>query len=202
MMERKMIIDAFRDELFPLNNPNDFLHYVSEKYISPRSENPIHSKNLSPRSESPSHSEDISPRSESPSRGEDKLDKVIIGNDKTINKELFREYFQFQSLSDMQKSLSKTQNAQENKKLVQVIKSGLMIDLVKRIKKMSEDEIEIEKPYKIVDAVAEMFEFNRQNQKGKGLKTLTPQQMLSRLPFSLAQLKAGNNSEKRKNEIR
>ena len=31
---------------------------------------------------------------------------------------------------------------------------------------------------------------------------LTPNQMLSRLPISLAQLKAGNNSEKIKNEIR
>ena len=30
---------------------------------------------------------------------------------------------------------------------------------------------------------------------GKGLKILTPNQMLSRLPISLAQLKAGNNSE-------
>ena len=38
--------------------------------------------------------------------------------------------------------------------------------------------------------------------KGSGLKTLTPNQMLSRLPISLAQLKAGNNSEKRKNGIR
>ena len=33
-------------------------------------------------------------------------------------------------------------------------------------------------------------------QKAKGLKTLTPSQMLSRLPMSLAQLNAGNNSEK------
>ena len=40
------------------------------------------------------------------------------------------------------------------------------------------------------------------NQQGKGLKILTPNQMLSRLPISLAQLKAGNNSEKLKNEIR
>ena len=44
------------------------------------------------------------------------------------------------------------------------------------------------------------FDFNRQNQQGKGLKT--PNQMLSRLPISLAQLKEGNNSEKLKNEIR
>ena len=39
-------------------------------------------------------------------------------------------------------------------------------------------------------------------QKGIGLKILTPNQMLSRLPISLAQLKSGNNSEKLKHEIR
>ena len=37
---------------------------------------------------------------------------------------------------------------------------------------------------------------------GKGIKMLTPNQMLSRLPITLAQLKARNNSEKLKNEIR
>ena len=42
----------------------------------------------------------------------------------------------------------------------------------------------------------------RRNQQGKDLKILTPNQMLSRLSISLAQLKAGNNSEKLKNEIR
>ena len=36
----------------------------------------------------------------------------------------------------------------------------------------------------------------------KRLKILTPSQMLNRLPISLAQLKTGNNSEKRKNKIR
>ena len=38
--------------------------------------------------------------------------------------------------------------------------------------------------------------------KGKGLEILTPKQMLQRLPISLAQLKAGNNSESLLNEIR
>ena len=39
-------------------------------------------------------------------------------------------------------------------------------------------------------------------QKGQGLKILIPRQMLIRLAISLAQLKAGNNCEKLKNEIR
>ena len=41
-----------------------------------------------------------------------------------------------------------------------------------------------------------------EEQKGKGLKILTPNQMLKRLPIALAQIKAGNNSESLLNEIR
>ena len=67
---------------------------------------------------------------------------------------------------------------------------------------MYEEEREIEKPNKIVEIVEESLKFNKQNQKGEGLKILTPNQLLSRLPIPLAQLKAGNNSEKLKNNIR
>ena len=67
---------------------------------------------------------------------------------------------------------------------------------------MSEDEIKTEKPDKIVEIVKEILKFNEQVQKEEGLKILTPNQRLSRLPISLAQLKAANNSEKLKNEIR
>ena len=44
-----------------------------------------------------------------------KLNEIITRKDKTISKDLFTEYFQFQSLSDMQKSLSKTQNTKKIK---------------------------------------------------------------------------------------
>ena len=47
-----------------------------------------------------------------------------------------------------------------------------------------------------------ILKFNKQKKKGQGIKILTPNQMLNRLPISLAQLQAGNNSEKLKNEIR
>ena len=40
------------------------------------------------------------------------------------------------------------------------------------------------------------------NKKGKGLKILTNKQMLNRLPTLLAQIQAGNNSKKIKNELR
>ena len=39
-------------------------------------------------------------------------------------------------------------------------------------------------------------------QEGTGLKILTPNQMLKRLPIALAQVKAANNSESLLNEIR
>ena len=71
------------------------------------------------------------------------------------------------------------------------------------IKNVSEDRKSmIEENKKIINIVERILYFNQLEQQGSGLKILTPNQMLSRLPISLAQLKAGNNSEKLKNEIR
>ena len=73
----------------------------------------------------------------------------------------------------------------------------------KAIKNVSENEtLKIEQNKKIIIIASYILYFNQLKQKGQGLKILTPNQMLSRLPISLAQLKAGNNSEKLKNEIR
>ena len=93
----------------------------------------------------------------------------------------------------MLKELYKTNDKEKNRLLVSVINSGLK-DLKEKIKEMSEEERKIEKPDKIV--VKRILNFNKKKQKGKGLKILTQNQMLSRLPISLAQLEAGNNSEK------
>ena len=81
-----------------------------------------------------------------------------------------------------------------------MINSGLG-DLKEEIEDMSEQEKETENPNEIVNLVENILEFNRQQQ-GLGLKILTLNQMLSRLPISLVQLRAGNNSEKLKNGIR
>ena len=70
------------------------------------------------------------------------------------------------------------------------------------IENMSKEEEEIGKPNVIVDIVKEILDFNKQNQIGKGFKILTADQMLSRLPITLARLNTGNNSEELKNEIR
>ena len=62
----------------------------------------------------------------------------------------------------------------------------------------------IEKPDKISKIVKEILNFNKKVQKEsrQGLNILTPDQMLSKLPITLAQIKAGNNTEKFKNEVR
>ena len=73
-----------------------------------------------------------------------------------------------------------------------------------KLKKCLKIKKKIEQPDKILEIVKEILNFNKkiQKQSGKGLKILTPDQMLSRLPIILAELKAGNNFEKLKNEIR
>ena len=101
----------------------------------------------------------------------------------------------------MFKLLYTTKDKTKNDELVNVINSGIQ-NLNKEIEKMSEDEKRIEKPDEILKIVEDILNFNKQNQQGKSFKILTPNQMLGRLPITLAQLKAGNNSEKLKSEIR
>ena len=96
---------------------------------------------------------------------------------------------------------NKTNDKEKNNELVKVIISRLE-NLKEEIKNMSKKEKKIKNPDAIVEIVEMILKFNKQNQQGKGLKILTPNQMLSRLPITLAQLKAGNNSENLKNELR
>ena len=116
---------------------------------------------------------------------------------------MFKTHFKFSVTTVLAKTLFETKNKNKNNDLVNLIKSGIC-DLKDKIDKMYEDEKEIEKTKKILHIVEEILKFNKKNKKrlGKGLKILTPDQMLSRLPITLAQSKAGNNSEKLKNEIR
>ena len=85
----------------------------------------------------------------------------------------------------MFKAVCTTNDKNKNSKLVELIKSGLR-DLRNEIENMSEEEKQIEKPNEIVNIVERILEFNNLNQRGQGLKILTPNQMLSRLPTFLA----------------
>ena len=129
------------------------------------------------------------------------LIKQITDEETDINKELFKKYFKTQMPSDMLVFLKRTSDTKKKNELVNLINSGLK-NLKEEIKKMSKVEIDIEKPDKMVHIVEKVLKFNEQNQQREGITILTPNQMLNRLPIDLAQLQAGNNSNKLKNEIR
>ena len=91
---------------------------------------------------------------------------------------------------------------ENNKNMVESINKKLT-KLKNIVKNVPQDEVsKVEENEKKMDVVEKILELNTEKKIGKGLKILTPDQMLSRLPTTLAQLKAGNNSEKLKNEIR
>ena len=86
--------------------------------------------------------------------------------------------------------------------------------MVKKTIKQKETINNLEKFYRSREEVINLFtdyaemlsdanyDSKHSETKGKGLKILTPKQMLQRLPIALAQVKAGNNSESFLNEIR
>ena len=90
----------------------------------------------------------------------------------------------------MYKNLNSTKNTEKNQIQADLIKSALT-NSKNQIKNMSENEKRIEQPEKIVAIIEKILEFNNQDQKGQGLKILPQDQMVSRLPIFLTQLKAG-----------
>ena len=114
---------------------------------------------------------------------------------------MFKDYFNYLVPSALAKKLYETEHKNKNNELADEIKNRWS-NLKDEIKKMSEDEKEVEQSDKILKIVKEVLDFNKkiQKQQGLGLKILTPNQMLARLPIALAQLKAGNNSEKLKKQ--
>ena len=98
----------------------------------------------------------------------------------------------------MYKKLRMTESTR-NEDRVYLIKE-MLNKMKKIIKNVLEDrKVMFEENKKIIDIVERILYFNRLEQSGKWLKILTPNQRLSRLPITLAQLNAGNNSEKLKN---
>ena len=121
--------------------------------------------------------------------------------EKNINNELFKYYFiNYQKPSDMYKKLRETKD-KINEDQVDLIKE--ILDKIKEeIKNVPKNKKIVIKLNEEINITERILYFNQLEQQDLGLKILTPDQMLSRLPITLAQLKAGNNSEKFKNEIR
>ena len=181
-----------------LSDARDEIINLFEKGTFPYKDNTFKTKEKEWEKESEEESEE-----ESEKERFKKFLEYIENESKDINYDLFKDYFDVLVPSALAKKLYETKNKNKNNELVELI-NFRWSNLKDEIEKMTENEIKTEKPHKILEIVKEILDFNKKNRKqqGLGLKILTPNQMLSRLPITLAQLKAGNNSEKRKNEIR
>ena len=108
---------------------------------------------------------------------------------KKINRHEFKEKYN-NIIGDIEKVLTKQPFTTNEENMVEIL--ARLREIIKpNDKKTDRPKLESEESAE-----------QRRNQQGKGLKILMPSQMLSRLPISLAQLLAGNNFEKLKNEIK
>ena len=133
------------------------------------------------------------------------LGTFVLLDEENINKEKSKGAIKKVRTKTQRRKTISIQNSVINNAVKLHDTRGIIIDaFIKRnilLGNIEEDVYQDIKPgYE--ESIAERTKMRKQNQGGQGLKILTPQQMLSRLSISLAQLKAGNNSEKLKNEIR
>ena len=121
---------------------------------------------------------------------------------KNINNSAFQYYLnKYQNPSDMYKKLRETEGTKNEAQLYLIKK--ILNEVTKYNKSAEAKKYVIEENSKIISIAEPILYLNQlEKQKGKSLKLLTPNQMLSKLPITLAQLSAGNNSEKLKTEIR
>ena len=166
------------------------------------------------RSSISSDSEDISPRGATAASPRSNLDSSRSRspiNNEGINPKIIKHYFGFNSLNEISKFLN--EDSVDKAANVTTIDQALT-NLKTHIKKLSREgkqtaqlKLLANSVNKILnDAIDEAFNkvYNDpvNEQQGQGLKILTPQQMITRLPILLAQLNGGHNSQKFKNEIR
>ena len=126
---------------------------------------------------------------------------------------MFHEYKNskelFNAIKNNQIKFSEAKNKQDNvlKKINEVKigkkpnKQKKVINNLDKLYNSREEVINFFRDY--IEILSDANYDAKQNEtEGKGLKILTPKQMLQRLPIALAQVKAGNNSESLLNEIR
>ena len=202
---RELIIETFKNKIFPLSSPDYYPEYVSEEGISPKS----------------SFSSDSEEDELLESKGStNSFDKLLTNVDEILDLNLVKKYFGSNSLKQIVRQLRylrrhKNKMSAKDAKIV-LIEAGLS-ELKNDIKNMSEDEVKNKGLDLLKNIVEKILDANKRldmpeleteesaaqrQQKGQGLKILTPKQMISRLPILLAQLKAGNNSQKLRNKIK
>ena len=108
-----------------------------------------------------------------------------ISEGKQINNKLFNYYFRYSTQSNRMNRLGDVKGDQ-NKDQVYFINKQLT-KIKKIVKNVHEDRrSKIEEDEKIIDIIERILDLNNENQLGERLKILTPDQMLSILPITLA----------------
>ena len=143
--------------------------------------------------------------------------KTMDPNKEKINREAYTMYQKVgRDSADLIGAISTTGTAGARERILNIMKlveeniigkktktipESKKLDIAQGGKSESEDEqggIDT----KDIPPLEDKKEAARRQQKGQGLKIMTPSQLITGLPLLLAQLKAGNNSQKLKNETK
>ena len=120
--------------------------------------------------------------------------KLKINKNKDLDTMIGNKRYTINNVNELVNKIAETKIGKNNA----IKKYNNLISKAEQITELRSAEPR-QKMLKVFNYLGEMFNGPTE---GKGLKILTPDQTLSRLPIILAQLKAGNSSEKLKNEIR
>ena len=138
----------------------------------------------------------------------DDLDYIILRNNMEYNFSIEKDHISLLSaIKEGEISLEKAKNRQKNYlHYLNIIRKGYKNPVQKKTLSNIENHFNArESAIKFIEDYGSMILEAKKlarEQEGTGLKILTPNQMLKRLPIALAQIKAGNNSESLLNEIR
>ena len=208
---RREILITFEENIFPLPKPYVFSEnewkekdvFGNEKYMPKTFKLSFLEKNN--QTELSEKENELLDRD----FGYKNIDELYFAFDNTKTDEEFDELFDKTDtkLNTLKKLVKIVSNKTEKEKINNVIKSvEFILDQIafdKNVNYSDSDNKQNSYDSKFSDGDKKQYFFGSDsNTERSGLKILTPNQMLSRLPITLAQLKAGNNSEKLKNEIR
>ena len=94
---------------------------------------------------------------------------------------LFNHYLDYSNPDIVFKRLRDSTD-EKNKNMVELINQKLT-KLKRIVRNLPENDNRVEENKKIIDIVEKILELNKEKHSGEGLKILTPNQMLSRLPI-------------------
>ena len=99
------------------------------------------------------------------------------------------------------------ENLLSNAEILYNIRESIINEIFNEIFDIEDQKLDIatggdnERRKSVIEKISK-FSDKEESEIGKGLKIMTPEQMITRLPILLAQKQAGNNSQKLNNEIR